>query len=371
MLPKVKQFIEENIDLIEQNTKESWEEIYKKIPESLTGKLTETLLKCEIDPARILGYIPEYYLSWSNISDYKMPNNITNIGKYAFQYNRLKNVILSDNIKGIEYSTSKDDYKLFQNLDNYTIEDGVSYIPSNNNKYFACAEIDKNKEIININTNCKIILPKAFYQHSDSKVKEIFIPKSVYYIMPYAFTDDYMHDPPKIFIESPIGSINSWGAFNGLYRNSYNKNVFYDYKKLIEKSSKDVEYYLEGSTAYLINCMSTDDPYVVPKTFTTKKDGKTYEVKLHNKCFTNYKGNSIYIPYDIILSEGTFYNCTIQNLEYQGSEGGFISCVPFIGPHHVVWDMKHQFEKVKTSDKVLYDVGGYKYNYSVPNCFVH
>lgn len=45
---QVKKFIEENINLIEDNTKESWEEIYEnaclKNEEHLKGKFTEVLL---------------------------------------------------------------------------------------------------------------------------------------------------------------------------------------------------------------------------------------------------------------------------------------------------------------------------------------
>lgn len=86
MNDKLKKFINENLDLINQNTKESWEEIYYKLNDSiLRGKFTEVILKAGInDPAKIMGKIPSLYLCKCNISEYKIPNNITSIGNSAF-----------------------------------------------------------------------------------------------------------------------------------------------------------------------------------------------------------------------------------------------------------------------------------------------
>ena len=37
MSPELKNFINENIDLINENTKESWEDVYKKIDSKIAG----------------------------------------------------------------------------------------------------------------------------------------------------------------------------------------------------------------------------------------------------------------------------------------------------------------------------------------------
>lgn len=104
MIPELIKFLKENKDLINENTKKSWEEIYKKLEsKGSIGEFTNTILKAEInDPAEILGYIPKYYLYKSNIQDYKIPDNVKNIGDYAFyDCNNLVSVKIGDNVTTI------------------------------------------------------------------------------------------------------------------------------------------------------------------------------------------------------------------------------------------------------------------------------
>ena len=84
MTQELKSFILNNKNLINQNTKESWEKIYDRIPKNIRGEFTKILLDVSIDPAEILGYIPTYYLSKSEITNYEIPDNITSIGDFSF-----------------------------------------------------------------------------------------------------------------------------------------------------------------------------------------------------------------------------------------------------------------------------------------------
>ena len=87
MTEQLKKFLQRNRDLINQNNKESWEEIYEKLPkqDNLRGEFTQTILDAGInDPAMIMGYIPKRYLYGSNIKNYKIPNSVTTIGSSAF-----------------------------------------------------------------------------------------------------------------------------------------------------------------------------------------------------------------------------------------------------------------------------------------------
>ena len=100
---KLKNFINENIDLMNENTKESWAEIYSKIPQRLAGEFTQTILDAGInDPAEIMGYIPNLYLYLSEISNYKIPDNVTSIGDYAFNYcHNLTSITIPNSVKNI------------------------------------------------------------------------------------------------------------------------------------------------------------------------------------------------------------------------------------------------------------------------------
>ena len=108
MNDRLKTFINENLDLINQNTKESWEKIYKQLHSSkiLTGEFTETLLSANIDPAQILGYIPSLYLfGRTNISEYKIPNNVTSIGHRAFvKCTNLTYIDIPNNVTSIGFA---------------------------------------------------------------------------------------------------------------------------------------------------------------------------------------------------------------------------------------------------------------------------
>ena len=99
----LKNFINNNLDLINQNTKESWAKIYLEIPWGTNGEFTEIILNARInDPASIMGYIPTRYLYHSTISDYKIPDNVTSIGSDAFNScESLTTIEIPDNVKVI------------------------------------------------------------------------------------------------------------------------------------------------------------------------------------------------------------------------------------------------------------------------------
>lgn len=105
MSPELKQFIKDHNDLINENVKESWEEIYNKIPYEIVGQFTQKILSAGInDPAELLGYIPKNYLRKSNIETYKIPNNVTSIGERAFSdCSSLKNIEITDSVTSIGY----------------------------------------------------------------------------------------------------------------------------------------------------------------------------------------------------------------------------------------------------------------------------
>ena len=103
MTPELKQFILKNKDIINQNSKKSWEEIYDNLSApTLKGEYTTIMLSVGIDPAKILCYIPTSYLYRSKIANYKIPDNATSIGNRAFFIcANLTSVVIPDSVTTI------------------------------------------------------------------------------------------------------------------------------------------------------------------------------------------------------------------------------------------------------------------------------
>ena len=109
MNEQVKQFIKENRDLIQQNTKESWEKIYSGLyrfsglREEYIGQFTQTMLFAGIDPTYKLQQIPDYYLFSSDIESYEINNQIISIGKKSFRKcSNLKFIHIPDSVIKID-----------------------------------------------------------------------------------------------------------------------------------------------------------------------------------------------------------------------------------------------------------------------------
>lgn len=106
MRDAVKQFIEENIDLIEDNR---WEEIYEKAENKLkdyyTGRFTEIMLEADIHPENYLKQLPKYFLYASDIKEFIIPNNITSIGMSALNdCTHLTSMTIGDSVSTISDS---------------------------------------------------------------------------------------------------------------------------------------------------------------------------------------------------------------------------------------------------------------------------
>ena len=100
----LKNFINENLDLINQDTKESWEAIYKKlIPLNITGQFTEVMLSAGIEPTDVMTDLPKWYLCNSNIKHYEVPSNVTKINSFAFlRCANLKSILINTSITSID-----------------------------------------------------------------------------------------------------------------------------------------------------------------------------------------------------------------------------------------------------------------------------
>lgn len=82
MTTELKQFIEENIDLISDN---EFNDVYNKIKSyTFTRLFTEAMLEAEINPLKYMEAVPPRYLYESNIQHVDIPVSIIVINKYSF-----------------------------------------------------------------------------------------------------------------------------------------------------------------------------------------------------------------------------------------------------------------------------------------------
>ena len=80
-------FIKENKDLIDAN---AWDQVYDNalfnLDSDSTGELGKALLDAGIDPLNHLDYIPDYFLSSTNIKSFSIPNTIHLLSEGCFSY---------------------------------------------------------------------------------------------------------------------------------------------------------------------------------------------------------------------------------------------------------------------------------------------
>ena len=164
---ELKEFLqdEDNQDLINKNTKDSWEEIYEKLLSKgeIIGEFTQTILDAGInDPASILGYIPKRYLRLSHIREYTIPQGLKYISKSAFaRCNGLTEIIIPEGVETI------DSYAFYdcENLKRIVIPDSVTSIDT---KAFAeCTSLTD----LTLSANCKFLtyMPTFFEENRDTK----------------------------------------------------------------------------------------------------------------------------------------------------------------------------------------------------------
>lgn len=117
-----KNFIKENIDLIEEN---AWQLIYKSAIQRVPiGQFTQILLEAKINPLDYLDYIPEFYLRNTDISEFKIPDHIKRINYNAFKNcHELETVYIPKSVTSIDSGVFSECRNLKKIIYDGTIDD--------------------------------------------------------------------------------------------------------------------------------------------------------------------------------------------------------------------------------------------------------
>lgn len=93
----LKQFIEDNINLIEENTYHSWQEVYSNLEDydgsDLPGDFGKAMLDAGINPCEILGYVPRRFLQFQkDVTNFEIPDNCNYIDMGAFEDTSIEHI---------------------------------------------------------------------------------------------------------------------------------------------------------------------------------------------------------------------------------------------------------------------------------------
>ena len=151
---EVKEFIEQNIDLIEEKR---WDEVYDNASFNLdsdsTGAFTKAILDIGLDPITEQGldWIPDYYLSSTSITSFNIPNTIHSLGEGCFSYSAIKRITIPESVETLR------DYVFYDcaNLEEVVVLGDTKDIGSR--VFYGCSE--------NLVVKCKENSPVDIYCH--------------------------------------------------------------------------------------------------------------------------------------------------------------------------------------------------------------
>lgn len=198
MNSNVKQIIEDNLDLINEN---DFNELYQKVSIDDRGELSYVLLDSGIDFLSYMNCVPAYAFFLSTIKKINIPQNIKSIEAYSFfGCTGLTSITIPDSVTGIGSSA----FFGCTSLTSVTIGNSVTSIGYEAFRY--CTGLTN----IIIPNSVKNIRSVAFY--GCTGLKSVTIPSSVKDIDWQAFSDcNNLRDinfkgTKKKFLSIPIGS---------------------------------------------------------------------------------------------------------------------------------------------------------------------
>lgn len=103
MTTNLKNFIEQNIDLIESNDFAKCYKLLEGSPDKLlAAEFTKVMLDIDINPLTYLDYVPTNFARGSKVESITIPSNIEYISTLAFFLSKkLKHVVVSEGVREI------------------------------------------------------------------------------------------------------------------------------------------------------------------------------------------------------------------------------------------------------------------------------
>ena len=145
--PYWEKFIEENVDLIEDN---KWEELYSKAQYrgvETVGKLTDLLYDAEIDPLEKATRVPKNFMRNSiETKGVVIPEGVLYVGEHAFESSNIESVFIPKSVIRIE-ARAFCDCKYLKEVTiegANTVADATAWV-FDNNVHFICNS--KNEQI--------------------------------------------------------------------------------------------------------------------------------------------------------------------------------------------------------------------------------
>ena len=239
MTEEVKNFIEQNIDLISNN---EWEEVYQKqFPEGFT----ETLLECEIDPLLYLKVIPRYYFDKGSIDSLIIPEHIEKISMRSYhKCENLKTVIvLGDNLEVIE----EEAFLMCKELEQVNLSDSIEVIAGG--AFINC----KSLVSFRFPESLKFIGPQIFY--GCSSLNTVYINNHLTYLSDGLF--QYCFNLKDIYLPKSITDIGK-----NIFTNCQQIIINYDGTKAEFRRIKKHSSWKNNCNSITVKCLDGSISYI-------------------------------------------------------------------------------------------------------------
>lgn len=173
-------FIEKHIDLIDENTPNSWKRLYNIIGEDfgfdvhIIGSMGKIFLDAGINPCNVLNYVPANFLNGQKeITRFDVPMGCKWIGECAFEDSSIEQITIPSSVNSLEFLSLSG-----TNLEEIILPDSIENVSSG--VFYDCYKLKK------ADLGQVISLGKDIFANC-VELQEVILPNSIRYLQPNAF----------------------------------------------------------------------------------------------------------------------------------------------------------------------------------------